>query len=109
MKFHRVQGDAWRQLRREKKLRLLCISASKSNNWLADLVDENGRHYRHWLGDSEREKLLSSDYFLTHKIIDSNEVYNPQSEVMKLMVKGEEANLSEVPYTPEPRKNVYPF
>ena len=109
MKIKRVQGDAWRQLRKKHKLTLLCVSASKSNNWRADLIDENGRRYSHWLGDSERDKIMQSTYFQTHKIVDSNDVYNPQSEVHQLLVKKQEANLSEVPCYPDPEKGRYPF
>jgi hypothetical protein len=100
MKVRRVQGSEFKQLRKEHRLKLLCISASKNNNWRADMIDENGRHYSHWLDDTERDRLMQSTYFDTHKIVDSDDLYNPQSEVYKLLVKRQEANLSAVPCFP---------
>ena len=100
MKVKRVQGTEFKQLRKEHRLKLLCISASKNNNWRADMIDENGRHYSHWLNEAEKDRLMHSNYFDTHKIVNGADVYNSQSEVYKLLVKRQEANLSEIPCFP---------
>ena len=107
MKVRRVQGKEFKQLRKEHRLKLLCISTSKNNNWRADMIDETGRHYSHWLDDAEKDRLMQSKYFDTHKIVDSTDLYNPQSEVYELLVKRQEANLSAVPSYPDPTK--YPL
>ena len=66
MRSNRKQGWEWAQLRKEHKLTLLCLSISAAGNYRADVMDEEGRHYHHWLHPKEVQKLEASNYLETH-------------------------------------------
>lgn len=91
----RLQGRDWYNYRKQHHLTLLCISTSKAGNYRADCVDETGKRCYHWLHPIEQQKLKESDYFKTHRLVDSNELYIKTSEVRKKIRNNEIANLIE--------------
>ena len=70
----RLQGNDWYECRKKHKLTLLCLSTSKAGNYRADVMDENGWHYHHWLHPIEAKKLKNSGYLDNHLVVDSNEL-----------------------------------
>ena len=91
----RLQEKEWYDYRRKHHLTLLCVSSSKAGNYRADCIDENGTLVYHWLSSREKDKLDNSNYFKTHKLIDSNKVLHSDGSLFQRMRKGEVINLLE--------------
>ena len=87
MKSNRKQGWEWVQLRKEHKLTLLCLSISAAGNYRADVMDEEGRHYHHWLHSDEAMKLEVSGYLDSHKPIAYGDLHRNGN--MKKILRGE--------------------
>ena len=87
MKSNRKQGIDWKHLRKEHKLTLLCLSISKAGNYRADVMDEDGRHYHHWLSPDEVRKLNASGFLKEHKPLASEDLYHDGN--MERIFKGE--------------------
>ena len=84
----RLQGEKWYNFRREHKLKLLCISISSNGNYRADVKDEKGRHWYHWLHPIEVENLKKSGWLENHITLDSNSLYN-NTEIKNKLKRGE--------------------
>ena len=56
----RLQGLDWTNYKKNNKLSLISIFVSRNNNCKALVQDEKGGKVCHWLGDSEKERLLRS-------------------------------------------------
>jgi len=85
MKIKRLQGLDWTQYKRNNKLVLLAIGRSKNGNYVSYTIDTNKKVIRHWLGNSEVEKLETSGWLETHTVYKSDELYN--RELLKNLIK----------------------
>ena len=74
-KSKRLQGRDWYTYRKEHKLLLVGIYKSSNGNYRADVVDENERHFHHWLHPIEAKKLEDSGYLDKHPAEDSNNLF----------------------------------
>ena len=74
-KMRRLQNKSWYDYRRNHHLTLICISKSESGNYRADVLDENGNHFYHWLHPIERRRLEASNWIKENKVYDSKELY----------------------------------
>ena len=71
----RLQGADWYNYRKTHHLILKQIYRSAGGNYRADVVDENGRHFHHWLHPIEAKKLEDSGYLTEHPAEDSNNLF----------------------------------
>ena len=88
MSSRRLQGKEWYDYRKNHKLTLLCISESTNGNYRADVLDECGNHFWHWLHPVEVKNLESSSWLNNHVIYDTNELY--KSNLLKDLIKDRE-------------------
>ena len=76
MVIKRLQGPDWANFRRHNKLKLVAIGKSSNDNYVSYVTADNNLIVRHWLGDSEVEKLKSSGWLENNKVYDCNDLYN---------------------------------
>lgn len=71
----RLQDKTWYRYRREHHLTLKNIYKSSHGNYRADMVDEHGKKFHHWLNPMEAQKLENSGYLKDHPAEDSNKLF----------------------------------
>ena len=70
MKIERTQGDSWSYIRSHFKLRLICMSKTKANNYRCDFISfhprakrlPNYRYHYHYLSDEEAKRFEANNY-----------------------------------------------
>ena len=76
MYIKRLQGLEWTNYKKNTKLVLLAIGKSHNGNYVSYTIDANKKVIRHWLGNSEVEKLETSGWLETHTVYEADKLYN---------------------------------
>lgn len=71
----RLQGHDWYDYRCKHSLKLVCLSKSKDGRYRVDVLDENNKHFYHWLHPIEAKNLEKSNWCETHTIYELAELY----------------------------------
>lgn len=79
----RLQGFEWTDYKRTHHLKLACISITKAGNYRADVMDEHGNWFNHYLGDSEVSKLMASKYLETHTLYNLEDLLKDDKKLLK--------------------------